>query len=101
MEALGKPFNIDSEITSYAYTVAEQIEDHLNVEITKWSKSVLNSKDSRFVFKRECMCDVGVFLQKKRYVIHVLDDEGFAVNKFKYIELRSTKKKVPFKNSIE
>ena len=95
MDALGKPFNIKNKVTQEAYTVAEQIEDHLNEEITKWSKKTLNSKDSRFVFKRECMGDVGIFLQKKRYVLHVLDDEGFAIDKFKYTGVEVVRSTMP------
>jgi DNA polymerase elongation subunit (family B) len=95
MDSIGVPFSIDSKVTPEAYKAAEDIEDHLNTEITKWSQTVLNSKDSRFVFKRECMCDVGIFLQKKRYVLHILDDEGFEVNKFKYTGVEVVRSTMP------
>ena len=48
------------------------ISKYLNIEINKWGISELNSHDCRFVFKRECMSDVGIFLQKKRSVRHKL-----------------------------
>jgi DNA polymerase elongation subunit (family B) len=95
MKNVGEPFNRDGKITQSAYDQAQAVEDHLNEEITKWSCSVLNSKDSRFVFKRECMSDVGVFLQKKRYVLHVLDDEGIPVDKYKYTGVEVVRSTIP------
>ena len=96
VKALNIPF-VDSsgKITDQVYTQAQKIEDHLNQEITKWSNKSLNSKDSRFVFKRECICDTGVFLQKKRYVLHVLDDEGIPVDKFKYTGVEVVRSTMP------
>ena len=95
MKKNGKPFHVDGIVTEDAYKQAELVEDHLNKEITKWSLTSLNSKDSRFVFKRECMSDVGVFLQKKRYVLHVLDDEGIPTNKYKYTGVEVVRSTIP------
>lgn len=88
-------FHENGKVTQPVYNVAQEIEDHLNKEITVWSQSTLNSKDSRFVFKRECICDIGMFLQKKRYVLHVLDDEGIPVNKFKYTGVEVVRSTMP------
>lgn len=88
-------FQVDGVVTEYAYKQAQDIEDHLNTEILKWGESELNSTDCRFVFKRECMGDVGVFLQKKRYVLHVLDDEGFKCNKYKYTGVEVVRSTMP------
>ena len=88
-------FTKDNKITSEVYKEVQLIEDHLNKEITKWAKKSLNSKDSRFVFKRESICDIGMFLQKKRYVLHILDDEGFPVNKFKYTGVEVVRTTMP------
>ena len=95
MRSLGKPFNEGSIVTKEAYEQAQLVEDNLNEEITKWSRSILNSHDSRFVFKRECMSDVGTFLQKKRYVLRVLDDEGIPTNKFKYTGVEVVRSTIP------
>ena len=95
MKQLDEPFHVNHVITDVAYEQAQLVEDHLNKEITKWSEKVLNSKDSRFVFKRECMTDVGVFLQKKRYVLRVLDDEGIPTNKFKYTGVEVVRSTIP------
>ena len=67
----------------------------MNVEILKWGSAGLNSNDCRFVFKRECMGDVGIFLQKKRYVLHVLDDEGIACSKYKYTGVEVVRSTLP------
>jgi hypothetical protein len=95
MRNMGVKFNEGGTVTQEAYDQAQKVEDHLNIEITKWSATALNSKDSRFVFKRECMSDVGVFLQKKRYVLHVLDDEGIPVNKYKYTGVEVVRSTIP------
>jgi len=95
MDKIGDDFSTDGIIAKSAYEQAQSVEDHLNEEITKWSATALNSKDSRFVFKRECMSDVGVFLQKKRYVLHVLDDEGIPVNKYKYTGVEVVRSTIP------
>ena len=95
MKNIGKPFNTGADVSQEAYEQAQLVEDNLNQEITKWSTSMLNSMDSRFVFKRECMSDVGVFLQKKRYVLRVLDDEGIPTNKFKYTGVEVVRSTIP------
>ena len=70
---------------------------YLNDEIKKWSASEFRSVDPRYFFKRESICDVGVYLQKKRYIIHVLNDEGADVNKFKYVGVEIARSTTPKK----
>jgi DNA polymerase elongation subunit (family B) len=62
----------------------KNLEVKLNAGIKKWGELELNSIDSRFEFKRESICDYGMFLKKKHYVLHMIDDEGFACDKWKY-----------------
>jgi len=95
MKHISKPFHTSGKISKEAYECAELVEAHLNEKITEWSARTLNSKDSRFVFKRECMADVGVFLQKKRYVLHVLDDEGIPTSKYKYTGVEVVRSTIP------
>lgn len=66
------------------YSLCDDIESHINTGMTEWAKKSLRSNDPRFVFKRESICDSGIFIGKKYYVLHILDDEGVSVNKFKY-----------------
>ena len=81
------------------YDKIQEIEDYLNENINNWARKSLLTKDSRFVFKRECIADVGVFLQKKRYVMHILDDEGIKEDKFKYTGVEVVRTTMP--NSIK
>lgn len=92
-------FNNKNLISDNFLNVVNDIEQHLNIEIKKWCEQNLNSLDSRITFKREAIADVGVFLQKKRYVLRVLDEEGIPTNKFKYtgVEIARTTMPAPLK----
>jgi len=85
----------NGKITKEYYEVVQQIEDHLNEGIKIWGVKVLKSTDCRFIFKREAIADAGLFLQKKRYVIHMLDDEGIPCNKFKYTGVEVVRTTMP------
>lgn len=71
------------------------IETYLNTEIKLWGAQALNSTDCRFVFKREVVADSGLFLSKKHYVIHVLNNKGLPVNKYKYVGVEMVKTTMP------
>jgi hypothetical protein len=92
-DGLLKKFSENGLITEEAYQLAEEFEKYLNLNINQWAIKTLNTNDSRFEFKREAMCDYGMFLEKKRYVLHVLDKEGIQCNEWKYtgVEVVSTK----------
>lgn len=89
------PITQNNVVSPEFYNEVENIENFLNNEITIWAKKALRTKDSRFVFKRECIADVGLFLQKKRYVMHVLDDEGIKTSKFKYTGVEMVRTSMP------
>lgn len=74
----------DGKLTQQAHHHTKQLNDRLNRDITTFAKSSFNAKDPRFVFKREAMADTGMFLEKKRYVIHLLDNKGIPCDKWKY-----------------
>lgn len=63
-------------LTKEVSNIIEDISEVLNTEITNWAKNSCNSKDPRFVFKRETICNSGLFLEKKRYILHVLLDDN-------------------------
>jgi DNA polymerase elongation subunit (family B) len=90
-------------ITPDYYKAVSDIEEYLNREITLWGKRALGSKDCRLVFKREAIADVGLFLQKKRYVLHTLDVEGIPGKKFKYtgVEVVRTTMPTPIKPYVK
>jgi len=77
--------------------IDKEIGTYLNNEIKRWSASEFKSTDPRYFFKRESICDVGVYLQKKRYIIHVLNDEGANVSKFKYVGVEIARSTTPKK----
>jgi DNA polymerase elongation subunit (family B) len=83
------------KLTTEFHDEVQNIEDFLNDEIKIWGKKSLNSQDCRFVFKREVIADVGVFLQKKRYVLHILDDEGIPMDKYKYTGVEVVRSTMP------
>ena len=83
------------DVTREIYDLVEDIENVLNDGIQTWSVNALNSIDSRFKFKRESICDSGLFLQKKRYVLHKLDDEGLKTDKFKYTGVEVVRSTMP------
>jgi DNA polymerase elongation subunit (family B) len=73
-------------------TIADDIGTHLNQSMAEWARKSLKSEDNRLEFKRERICQTGLFLQKKRYVLHVLDNKGIACDQIKYtgVEVVST-----------
>lgn len=97
---LGLTFkNERGEVHDDIYKLEDELVEYLNKEILIWGKKTFNSKDCRFVFKRECIGEVGVFLQKKRYVLNILDDEGAKVNKTKYTGVEVVRTTLP--NSLK
>jgi DNA polymerase elongation subunit (family B) len=108
LELLNIKFLVDGEVTPDSLKVINEIDDRLNTEIIQWSKNRHNSLDPRFVFKRETICDTALFLEKKMYILHIIDKEGYKPKDpfvYKGIELaRSTlskEVKVLIKNVVE
>lgn len=88
-------FDDKGNVAPEYYKTVEDIEDHLNKNITIWGKNTLGSKDCRLVFKREAIADVGLFLRKKRYVLRTLDVEGIPGKKFKYTGVEVVRTTMP------
>ena len=113
INGLLKHFNIDfldknKNITKEAFNVIDEIDNKINLDIIEWSKKVHNSLDPRFVFKRETICDKAVFLEKKMYILHIIDKEGHKPKEpflYKGIELArssmSNEVKTLIKNIVE
>ncbi|MEO6583668.1 MAG: DNA polymerase domain-containing protein, partial [Ferruginibacter sp.] len=97
---IGKTFTSpenENKITTEAHKIVNDLEQHLNTEINKWANTELHSVDSRLEFKREAICDVGIFLEKKRYILHILDEEGISCDKTKYVGVEVASTNVPKK----
>jgi DNA polymerase elongation subunit (family B) len=97
LENRGVPLRDGKSISSVFYECCDYIENYLNDGMSKWAIEYLKSSDPRFVFKRETICDSGIFLKKKYYVLHVIDDEGFEADKFKYKGVSVVKTTMPKK----
>jgi len=82
-------------VTDEVYNICEELTTYLNTEIRAWAVTAFNSNDCRLVFKREAICDVGLFLEKKRYALHLLDDEGIKMDKFKYTGVEVVRTTMP------
>jgi DNA polymerase elongation subunit (family B) len=95
LDKLKIPLTIDGTINPKVHTIVDSIDKHLGEKILDWAREELNSSDPRFVFKREAIADVGTFLMKKRYILHILDDEGVATNKFKYVGVELARSTTP------
>lgn len=99
VEPILKHLNIEltkeGKITEEARSVIKEIDDHLNTEIINWGRQELKSIDPRFVFKHETTCDVALFMEKKRYILHILESEGNIPSKpFKYVGVEVAKSSV-------
>lgn len=97
IEKLGIPLAVEGKITEEVHKIVNTLDEYVNKEILVWARNELFSTDPRYVFKREIISDVGIFLQKKRYILHVLDDEGVAVDKFKYTGIELVRSTTPKK----
>lgn len=93
----GIKFSENGLITDEMYKLIDETSNHLNSEMLKWGASEFNSKDCRIVFKREKICDVAMLLKKKHYILHILDNEGIACDKFKYTGVDVVKSTMPKK----
>jgi DNA polymerase elongation subunit (family B) len=97
LDKLNIPLLTEENINPEVHKIVDEIDKHVNVEILTWARKELFSIDPRYVFKREVISDVGIFLQKKRYILHVLDEEGVATNKFKYTGIELVRSTTPKK----
>jgi DNA polymerase elongation subunit (family B) len=84
LKAKNVKFAVDGIITPETYEIVNQLDKRLNSDIKVFVEDTFNSIDSRIKFKREMLADSALFLQKKRYVAHILDNKGIPCNKFKY-----------------
>ena len=74
----------DGSLNPEAEKVITNLEKYINEKISNWAVRELNSKNPTLEFKRESICDVAIYIQKKRYVLHVIDEEGVPCDKTKY-----------------
>lgn len=87
----------DGNVTDEFFDVCDKIETHINTTIDTWARKALKSIDPRLIFKREVISDRGLFLEPKKYILHILNDEGDVVDKFKYTGVEVVTTKTPKK----
>lgn len=97
LDKLQIPLVLDGKINNVVYDMVNDMDKYVNTEIIQWASDELFSIDPRFVFKREAIADVGVFLQKKRYILHLLDNKGIPMDKFKYTGIELARSTTPKK----
>jgi len=79
------------DLTPEYLELENKIGNHINVEIDKWARTQLNSKDPRFHFKRESVCPKAIWAGKKHYILYIVNKEGKKMNDLKYSGLMITK----------
>jgi DNA polymerase I/DNA polymerase-2 len=97
LDHLGIELLEGQSVSQKANDIVNKLDKHVNVEILNWARKELYSTDPRYVFKREVIADVGIFLQKKRYILHVLDEEGVPTDKFKFVGVELVRSTIPKK----
>ena len=85
----------DGVVDPEVLKIVANLNDFLNEKIDDCVRTDLNSLDPRIVFKRESIIDRGLFLQKKRYVAHVVDSDGFPCDKWKYTGVEVVRTTMP------
>lgn len=91
-------------VTEEGYSVVQEADDYFADKFPKWYEGITNSHNCCLYFKREKICDVGLYLTKlnnaedaakKNYVLHILDNEGVKHPKFKYTGVKFAKSIMP------
>lgn len=94
-------------VTEEGYELVQECDDYINTEFMKWYEKLTNSHNCRLNFKREKICDAGIWLKKansrkgeneeakKNYVVHILDNEGVKHPKFKYTGVKFARSVIP------
>jgi hypothetical protein len=101
--AIGKETEITDENIPIICDELDGVCDLINLYMTKLCKDELHSNYPTIAYKRECFASEGIFTAKKRYALHVRDDEGKKVDKFKYtgIELKKSEHPATIKEYLK
>lgn len=76
----------DGKVTDRGLEIAADLTTFLNKEINSWAISTLRTTDPRLIFKRENICDVAIYIAKKRYIFHIVNTEdGINTDKIKFV----------------
>lgn len=87
-------------VTKAGYALVKEVCDEINDRFRAWYSEVTNSDNCRLIFKREKICDIGIWLMKggkaldgakKNYVVRVIDNEDVKHFDGKYIKYTGVK----------
>lgn len=88
------------EVTKEGYELEEEAGRIINDDFVNWYSEKTNSHNCRLIFKREKICDIGIWLMKggksdeeakKNYVCRVIDNEGVPHFDGKYVKYTGVK----------
>lgn len=82
----------NGEVTEEGYNLVKEFCDEVNQKFKKWFEETTLCNECKLKFKREKICDSGIWLKsangetdaKNNYVLHVVDNEGVKGSQFKY-----------------
>ena len=92
------------KVTDKGYDLVNEADDFFSKEFPAWYEKFTNSHNCCLYFKREKICDAGLYLTKlknadeaakKNYVLHILDNEGVKHPKFKYTGVKFARSVMP------
>ena len=95
LKKYNEPLLINNKVNNKVHEIIDGLNVYINNQINTKLKDELNSLDPRIVFKRESIIDKGLFLEKKRYVAHVVDDEGIECDKWQYVGVEVVRTSMP------
>lgn len=72
-----------------------KFQDLLNNHVAEFICNRFKTSERRVEFKREKISSEGEFIAKKRYVVHVRDNEGLECDKFSYTGVEVAKNELP------
>ena len=70
-------FDADHNLDPSVESLIRIIEKHANSSANNWARESLNSNDPRYGFATECLCDVGLWTDKKMYVLSKIYGEDY------------------------
>ncbi len=85
-------YNSNLYDTESAIKIGHELGNYIDSELKKFLLSEFNSDFARFHFKNEFVADRGVFFTKKKYVLHIVYNEGNEKDElhFRGVEVRRT-----------
>ena len=99
-----KKFNIEPNLLNFTSdqfkALSNELDTFVNVDINNYTENLINdachtTRGHHVRYGREYIASEGMFFKKKHYLVHIIDDEGTAVNKFKYSGIAVKKTLLP------